>query len=62
PDPPIYTHTCRELGLEPGRCVFVDDLLANVEGAQAVGMKGIHHTSPGETLGLLQTFFGLDLA
>lgn len=62
PDPPIYMHTCGELGLEPGRCVFVDDLLANVEGAEAVGMKGIHHTSTEETLGRLATFFDLDLA
>lgn len=38
PDPDIYLLTCRRLGLAPGRCLFVDDKPANVEGARRVGM------------------------
>jgi HAD superfamily hydrolase (TIGR01549 family) len=41
PNPSAYLATAATLGLPPSACVFVDDLLANVEGACAVGMRGI---------------------
>ena len=39
PDPEIYRAACRELGAEPGECVFLDDLESNVEGARAAGLQ-----------------------
>jgi putative hydrolase of the HAD superfamily len=41
PDPEIYRLTCRRLGVSPERCVFIDDLLCNVEAADALGMRTI---------------------
>ena len=38
PDPRMYCHLLETASLEPGECVFFDDVAANVEGAQAVGM------------------------
>lgn len=49
PDPRIYRLTADALGLAPGDCIFVDDLSANVRGAVAVGMVGIHHVDGGAT-------------
>ena len=45
PDAAIYELACRTGGFRPAEAVFIDDVLANVEGARAVGMRGIHHRS-----------------
>ena len=44
PDPEIYRHVARELGIEPAEMVFVDNKLANVEGAESIGVTGHHFT------------------
>lgn len=62
PEPEIYRHTCEELALPPGACVFVDDLEHNVAAAVALGMVGVHHTSYADTLRALSALFGRDLA
>jgi len=41
PNPAIYTHTAAELGVEPERCVMLDDAPGNVLGAEAAGMRAI---------------------
>ena len=41
PEPAIYQHTLRELGVEPGEALFIDDRLVNIEAARALGMRGI---------------------
>ena len=46
PDPAIYRHVTRERGIEPQRCIFVDDLAENVRAAEALGMRGILATDP----------------
>jgi putative hydrolase of the HAD superfamily len=45
PDRRIYELALSRYGLTAARTVFVDDILANVEGARSVGMAGIHHRS-----------------
>ena len=62
PEPAIYLHAARLLGLEPQQCVFVDDLAPNIRGAVEVGMVGVRHISPAETLRELEALFGLSLA
>jgi putative hydrolase of the HAD superfamily len=41
PDAEIYRRAAKRLGLPPESCVFVDDYEANVQAAQALGMRGI---------------------
>jgi putative hydrolase of the HAD superfamily len=41
PDAEIYWRAAKRLGLPPESCVFVDDYEANVQAAQALGMRGI---------------------
>jgi 2-haloacid dehalogenase len=46
PDPAIYRLCLDRNGLKAAGCVFIDDNAANVEGARAVGIDGIHFTAP----------------
>ena len=41
PSPAIYQLALGRLGAEAGRTAFLDDLPANVAGAEAVGMRGV---------------------
>lgn len=45
PDPAFYTAAIARGGLCPERCVFIDDVEANLEGARAFGIQGILHVS-----------------
>lgn len=49
PDPAIYRLALDRFGLEGPDALFVDDRLENIEGAQAVGIKG-HHFCDSEIL------------
>ena len=40
PDAAIYRRLTDRFGLDPAQCLFVDDMPANVAGAQAVGWQG----------------------
>jgi HAD superfamily hydrolase (TIGR01509 family) len=61
PDVDIYLFTAGQLGLEPGECVFVDDLAVNVRGAAKAGMVGVHHTSLPATVAELEVLLGFPL-
>ncbi|MGD9530199.1 HAD-IA family hydrolase [Pseudonocardia sp.] len=39
PDPAAFRAAAQALGEEPRRCLFVDDLAANLDGAAAIGMR-----------------------
>jgi len=54
PDPRIYLLALEELGARPEESVFIDDMLVNVEAAQALGMAGIHFTHPEQALEALK--------
>jgi 2-haloacid dehalogenase len=49
PDRAIYDLACRVGGFQPQHAVFIDDVLANVEGARAAGWSAIHHRSAADT-------------
>ena len=45
PDPAIYRHTLTELGTPPEETLFIDDKLANIEAARALGMQAIEFST-----------------
>ena len=46
PDAEIYELTLERLGgPEPGECLFIDDIEANVEAARALGLSAVHYRS-----------------
>ncbi len=61
PQPEIYALGCERVGLEPGDCVFVDDLRENCEGAEAVGMTAVLHRGSDRTLPRLEELLGVEL-
>jgi len=61
PEPQIFEHTLRLLGLTAPECVFVDDLRHNVDAAVALGFVGIHHRDYADTLSELETLFAVPL-
>ncbi len=46
PDARIFRMLCDRASIAPQDCIFIDDGPHNVEGARAVGMDGIHFTTP----------------
>ena len=42
PDPAIYLRLCERYQLHPSTCLFADDKIENVKGAEAIGMQAIH--------------------
>jgi putative hydrolase of the HAD superfamily len=53
PQPEIYRLAAERLEVPPQRCIFVDDLRENCEGAEAVGMTAVRHRDAPETIARL---------
>jgi len=49
PDAAIYRLAVQQTGLPAERVVFIDDLNANVQGAQVAGLQAFQHQSPEQT-------------
>jgi epoxide hydrolase-like predicted phosphatase len=62
PDPEIFQVAADRVGVHPTRCVFVDDIAANVDGARAIGMTGILHRHPDITIPKLEQLLGIRLS
>lgn len=54
PDPAYYAAAIAKGKLVPERCVFVDDVQANLNGARAFGIVGVLHTSAAQTRAQLE--------
>lgn len=50
PDPAIYHLALERLDVRPEESVFLDDMLANIEGARAIGMHGIQFVRADQAL------------
>jgi putative hydrolase of the HAD superfamily len=61
PDPRIYRHACKELGVEPPQAIFLDDIGANLKAARALGMHTIKVDAPEQALGELDQALGFAL-
>ncbi len=46
PDPCIYQIALERLEVKAEQAAFIDDFQHNIDGAQAVGMHGIHFRNP----------------
>ncbi|MEU5842818.1 HAD-IA family hydrolase [Rhodococcus sp. NPDC047139] len=61
PQAASYHAVAQLLGLEPGECVFVDDLFGHVRAAAAAGMVGVHHDGSHDVRSELAVLFDFDL-
>ena len=60
PDAAIYNCLLERYGLRAEESLFVDDNLANVEGARAVGMQGVQFKSAEELERTLKEEYGME--
>ncbi len=61
PEPRFYEIACELLDVEPGDCVFLDDLGINLKPARAMGMHTIKVTQPGPAIAELSAILGIAL-
>ena len=54
PEAPIYEHCLEGLGTEAGRTVFFDDRIANVQGAEMLGIHAVEFLNRDKVLGLFR--------
>ena len=62
PDPRAYAFVTDGLGVAPESCVFVDDQLKNIRGAEAAGMQTVHFDvrAPGESCARALALMGIE--
>ncbi len=61
PDPKIYALMCETLDVDPGACIYLDDLGVNLKPARAMGMTTIKVVSGPQAIGELERATGLTL-
>jgi putative hydrolase of the HAD superfamily len=61
PQPEIFRLGAERVKLPPEKCVFVDDLRENCEGAEAVGMTAVLHRGADSTVPRLEELLGVSL-
>jgi epoxide hydrolase-like predicted phosphatase len=61
PAPEIYALGARSVGLDPGACVYVDDLPGNLKPARELGMATLHHRDAPTTIAALTDLLGVPL-
>jgi len=59
PDPRIYEMMCERLAIDPGSCVYLDDLGINCKPAAALGMTAIKVSGEDQALNDLAAATGL---
>ena len=62
PDPRIYRMMTDALGVDPARCVYLDDLGVNLKPAREMGMTTIKVLNAAQAIGELEAATGLSLA
>lgn len=60
PERAIFDHAAKRIGVEPARCVLVDDLAANCSGAVEAGWHAIHLTGTGAAITELDRWLAHD--
>ena len=61
PDAEIYELTLERLGdPEPGECLFIDDIEANVEAARELGISAVHYRSNEQAIAEIREVADLD--
>ncbi len=59
PDPRFFSMASEELGVQPEACIFVDDMVINLDAAREIGMTVVHHTNAARTVAQLERLIEL---
>jgi putative hydrolase of the HAD superfamily len=60
PDPKIYYDALAKLNLSPKDCVYADDILENVQAANAIGIKAVQFTDADRFLSFFKSYESQD--
>jgi putative hydrolase of the HAD superfamily len=58
PEARIYELTLERIGLPAEACLFIDDLLPNIEGAEAAGMSAVHFRDNAQAIAEIRAALG----
>ena len=61
PEPEIYEEALKQLGVNPGEAVFIDDIVRYCNGAERVGIKAINYKSFDQTVAVLKDTLSANL-
>merc|ERR1719225_2371347 len=61
PEPKIYEHTLKHIGISGNESIFLDDIPGNLKPAQELGITPIHVKNVSAALSELQNLLKLDL-
>jgi putative hydrolase of the HAD superfamily len=61
PDPRIYQMMVEALDVDPGRCIYLDDLGVNLKPARAMGMTTIKVVDGPQAIAELEMATGMEL-
>ena len=50
----IYQLLLTRFNVDPAEAIFIDDSIRNIQGAEAIGIEGIHFQSPEQLLNILK--------
>jgi putative hydrolase of the HAD superfamily len=56
PAPEIYRHCIEEIKLEPEECLFIDDAVGNIKGAEAIGLNTLLFTGFDDFMGKFKEY------
>lgn len=59
PEAKIYQVALKQAGVQANEAVFVDDMPANIEACERIGMKGVLFRDPQEAMGQLNRFLNI---
>jgi putative hydrolase of the HAD superfamily len=62
PEPEIYRLCLEELAVDPESCIFLDDVLLNVEAARTLGIHALHFRSAAAEAAELELRWGLPVS
>jgi putative hydrolase of the HAD superfamily len=58
PEARIYELTLERIGMPAGTCLFIDDLLPNIDGAEAAGMSAVHFRDNAQAIAEIRAALG----
>jgi putative hydrolase of the HAD superfamily len=58
PEARIYELTLERIGMPPEACLLIDDLLPNIEGAEAAGMNAVHFRDNAQAIAEIRAALG----
>ncbi len=60
PERAAFEHIATEIGVAPGDILFFDDMIENVDGARAAGLRAVHVKGPQDVRDALRPWLGSD--